>query len=82
MTMQMTDAAAARTDSRPRPGDAGGRIAAAIARAFRRMAENSAGMRACREVERLEALSDAELARLGLRRDRIVSHVFGRLHAW
>ena len=28
------------------------------------------------EIERLHALSDAELARRGIRRDRIVHHVF------
>ena len=29
-----------------------------------------------REIERLSAMSDAELGRLGLRRDQIVRHVF------
>lgn len=39
----------------------------------------SAGMRCAREVERLSALSDAELARRGLRREDIARHAFSRL---
>jgi uncharacterized protein YjiS (DUF1127 family) len=35
-------------------------------------------MRCTREVERLSALSDAQLAQLGLTRDRIVHHAFAR----
>ena len=55
---------------------------AAVAKAARRfgaaMVENSSGMRCSREVERLSKLSDAELARLGLTRHRIVHHAFAR----
>jgi hypothetical protein len=55
---------------------------AAVAKAARRfgaaMVENSGGMRCSREAERLSQLSDAELARLGLTRDRIVQHAFAR----
>jgi hypothetical protein len=55
---------------------------AAISKAARRfgaaMVENSGGMRCARKAERLSQLSDAELARLGLTRDRIVQHAFAR----
>jgi hypothetical protein len=43
---------------------------------FNWMSRNSRGAQLAAEVERLEALSDAELAGLGLRRDRIVHRVF------
>jgi hypothetical protein len=39
-------------------------------------ADVSVGMRCAREAERLSALSDAELARRGLARDRIIEHAF------
>ena len=55
---------------------------AAVAKAARRfgaaIVENSGGMRCLREAERLSQLSDAELARHGLTRDRIVRHAFAR----
>jgi hypothetical protein len=55
---------------------------AAIAKAARRfgaiVVESSDAMRCSREAERLSQLSDAELARLGLTRDRIVQHAFAR----
>jgi uncharacterized protein YjiS (DUF1127 family) len=40
------------------------------------LASASGAMRCAREVERLQMLSDAELAKLGLTRDRIVHHAF------
>ncbi len=40
--------------------------------------DNSDAMRCRREAERLFALSDAELAKLGLTRDRIIHHAFAR----
>lgn len=43
---------------------------------FQVLARNSQGWACAREVERLSALSDAELAKLGLTRDRIVQHAF------
>jgi hypothetical protein len=39
---------------------------------------NSTGARLMRELKRLEAMSDAELAGHGLSRDRIAAHVFDR----
>lgn len=47
-----------------------------------RMADASAGARAAREAGRLSQLSDQELARLGIARDRIVEHAFrGLIHS-
>lgn len=40
------------------------------------LAESSRGMQAAREVERLQRLSDQDLAKLGLRRTDIVQHAF------
>ncbi len=49
------------------------------ARAFGAILVNSShAMRCNREAERLFRLSDGELARLGLTRDRIVHHAFAR----
>lgn len=45
-------------------------------RLFMALAESSHGARAAREAERLSRLSDAELARLGIPRERIVLHAF------
>lgn len=42
------------------------------------IANQSELMRCSREAERLFAMSDDQLARLGLTRDRIVHHAFGR----
>jgi hypothetical protein len=57
-------------------------VIAAIGEAARRfgaaVAANSEAMRCSREAERLFGLSDAELAKLGLTRDRIVHHAFRR----
>ena len=51
--------------------------AAAIVRAFGEvLVESNAGMRCSRKAERLQALSDADLAKLGIRRDQIVQHAF------
>lgn len=54
------------------------RIWNALLRAFETLAEGSYGMRRAREAERLFELSDAELARRGLTRDRIIQHTFAR----
>ena len=43
---------------------------------FDALASASGAMRAAREAERLQMLSDAELAKRGLTRDRIVHHAF------
>lgn len=48
---------------------------------FRQLAENFRGYACAREAERLSALSDAELARLGIRREGIFQHAFGRFLA-
>lgn len=50
---------------------------AALSSAFMFLAENSRGARAAREAQRLSALTDAELAALGLRRNEILSRAFG-----
>lgn len=41
-----------------------------------RLAENNARVQ---KVERLQSMSDEQLARIGLRRDQIVQHVFADL---
>ncbi len=43
------------------------------------MAMASEGQRRVNQVKALEALSDAELARINVKRDEIVRHVFGDL---
>lgn len=40
------------------------------------LADASHGARCAREAERLFALSDAELAKRGLRRDQVITHAF------
>ncbi len=40
---------------------------------------NSRGARSAREAERLSAMSDEDLARLGIRRDEILYRAFGPL---
>jgi hypothetical protein len=45
-------------------------------RVFDALTSASGAMRCAREAERLQMLSDAELAKLGLTRDRIVHHAF------
>lgn len=61
-------------------------VLAPLAAAGRRFWEfaltHSAGARCAREAERLSALSDAELARIGLRREDIVRHAFRRLASY
>jgi hypothetical protein len=42
------------------------------------LADSSTGMACAREADRLFALSDEELARLGLTRDRVINHAFRR----
>jgi hypothetical protein len=58
----------------------GGALLAPFANAARRIGAALLGMsravRCARAAERLLALSDADLARLGLRREEVVSHVF------
>jgi uncharacterized protein YjiS (DUF1127 family) len=54
----------------------GAGIGAGFAAVMRFLCDLSNARRYALEVERLTALSDAELARLGLRRDQIVQHVF------
>lgn len=51
-------------------------IASRTRRLFVALGQNSRGGRAAREAERLSRLSDAELAHLGVPRDRIVLHAF------
>jgi len=52
------------------------RIGNGMLLAFEIMAEASNGMRCAREAERLFELSDVELAKRGLTRDRIIQHAF------
>jgi len=52
-------------------------IGSAIAGAFVFLGDNSRGARAAREAERLYAMSDAELAEIGLHRDQILYRAFG-----
>ena len=52
------------------------RIGAGLAAVGRFLSDLSNARRCALEAERLMALSDAQLARRGLRRDEIVSHVF------
>ena len=53
-------------------------IGAAVTRFGNVLAESSGAMRCSREAERLFELSDDELAKLGLTRDRIIQHAFRR----
>jgi hypothetical protein len=54
----------------------GAGIRAGFAAAMRFLCDLSNARRCALEVERLMALSDAELARRGLKRDEIVAYVF------
>jgi len=62
------------------PRDAGraflGRIGAGLAAVMRFLCDLSNARRCAFEAERLMALPDAELKRLGLKRDEIVSYAF------
>jgi hypothetical protein len=52
-------------------------IGSALQRAFNLLERSSRGARAAAEAERLFAMTDAELARMGLRRSDILHHAFG-----
>lgn len=52
-------------------------IGSALASAIVFLGDNSRGARAAREAERLYAMSDAELAEIGLHRDQILYRAFG-----
>jgi hypothetical protein len=54
-----------------------GRIRSAAAAAFNALAEYSQAAQCAREAQRLFAMSDGELAKRGLTRDRIIQHAFG-----
>lgn len=54
------------------------RIAGALRHFGRIIADSSGAARSAREAERLFRLSDAELARMGLTRDRVIHHAFAR----
>jgi hypothetical protein len=47
--------------------------------AFRTLSEASHGIRCAREAQRLSALSDLDLARMGIRRDQIFERAFAPL---
>lgn len=67
------------TESVLKPASTGGwgaRLAERALAILEAMARNSHGARCAREAKRLFALDDAELARLGLTRDRIIAHAF------
>lgn len=49
---------------------------AALESIIRFMAETSQAMDCAREAERLSRLSDAELYRLGVKRDEVIQHAF------
>ncbi len=63
---------AAMTDRRPLID----RIGAGFTMIFETLARTSRGARCAREAERLSALSDAQLARMGLKREDIIRHAF------
>jgi hypothetical protein len=52
-----------------------------LAGAYMAIAETSSAARCAQEAERLFALSDEELARRGLTRDRVIQHAFRRYFA-
>lgn len=52
------------------------RIGAAFTAAGTKIMENSSGAKRVEAVQRLQALSDAELAKLNIKRDEIVNYVF------
>jgi hypothetical protein len=68
------------TTNAPRSGAARwlARLGDRLGEAMDAVASASDAMRCKREAERLLALSDAELATLGLTRDRVVQHAFRR----
>ena len=51
-------------------------IGDAFVRAYVGLCKRSPAARCAQEAERLFALSDAELAKLGLTRDRVIHHAF------
>jgi hypothetical protein len=51
-------------------------IGSAIGEAYVALARRSPAARCAEEAERLFALSDEELARMGLTRDRVIHHAF------
>jgi hypothetical protein len=61
-----------------RSGDLFDKIANAFHTTVAVMANASVGMACSREAERLARLSDEDLAKLGLTRDRIIQHAFAR----
>ena len=59
----------------------GAGIAAGFAAVVRFLCDLSDARKCAEDVQRLMALSDAELARRGIRRDEIVAYAFGnRMH--
>lgn len=68
MTVQSTNATPIRSVFAP--------VAALGRGVYGLFATTAAALRCAREAERLFGLSDAELAKLGLRRDAIVQHAF------
>jgi hypothetical protein len=64
----------ARARSRPLSLFSG--IGASVLDAFVALGRRSPAARCAEEAERLFALSDAELARKGLTRDRVIHHAF------
>jgi hypothetical protein len=51
-------------------------IGDALVNAYVKLSRRSPAARCAEEAERLFALSDAELAKLGLTRDRVIHHAF------
>ncbi len=66
----------AQTSTLPRPFL--GRLGETLRSVVAAFANASTGMACAREAERLFAMSDAELARRGLTRDRVIPHAFAR----
>lgn len=58
---------------------AGIRLLPEIAKAFRVLTESNARLR---QIERMRALSDADLATLGIARERISHHVFKDIYSF
>jgi hypothetical protein len=50
----------------------------ALANAYVKLCQSSPAARCAEEAERLFALSDEDLAKLGLTRDRVIYHAFRR----
>lgn len=55
-----------------------GKFGGWLSKAAHFLANHSEAMRCSREAERLFKMNDAQLAKLGLTRDRIVHHAFAR----